>query len=338
MINQIYNEDCQEGIKRIPDGSVKCILTDPPYLYLKGQKLEREFDEMNLFREWRRILSDDGFIVLFGRGSSFYRWNYQLDQLGFVFKEEIVWDKGNCSSPLLPISRLHETISVFTKKNGTINKVKVPYMEMKEHDIDSIIGDIKRMRSILSNTKSLNAVLTYLEDNKIDEGEYNSDAITTHSDNRSKPLTSPDRAMAVMRSIKDGMNEKTIIRSDIEQAGRNFGVSAGKGKDLDRCCNVINSITQGMNEKSIIKNTIERYTSIHPTQKPVRLIERLLALTTKEGDTVCDFFTGSGAIPIACINTSRNWMAWEIDKEYYEGARARIDNSINNRDTQTSLF
>lgn len=35
-LNKIYNEDCLRGMKRIPDNSVDCILTDPPYLYLKN--------------------------------------------------------------------------------------------------------------------------------------------------------------------------------------------------------------------------------------------------------------------------------------------------------------
>ena len=54
-LDKIYNEDCQEGIKRIPDASIDCILTDPPYLYLKGQKLERKFDEQTLFSGFKRI-------------------------------------------------------------------------------------------------------------------------------------------------------------------------------------------------------------------------------------------------------------------------------------------
>ena len=36
-LNSIYNEDCIEGMKRIPDNSVDCILTGPPYLYLKNR-------------------------------------------------------------------------------------------------------------------------------------------------------------------------------------------------------------------------------------------------------------------------------------------------------------
>ena len=48
-LNRIYNEDCLEGMKRIPSGSVDLVLTDPPYLYLKGQKLDRPFDEEAFF-------------------------------------------------------------------------------------------------------------------------------------------------------------------------------------------------------------------------------------------------------------------------------------------------
>ncbi|WP_418988191.1 DNA methyltransferase [Bacteroides heparinolyticus] len=104
-------------MKRIPDASVDCILTDPPYLYLK-HKLDRPFDERRLFGEFKRVLKPKGFVVLFGRGTSFYRWNTELSNLGFDFKEEIVWDKSFTSSPLLSLSRVHETISVHTLRGG----------------------------------------------------------------------------------------------------------------------------------------------------------------------------------------------------------------------------
>lgn len=55
----LYNEDCIEGLKRIPDGSVDVVLTDPPYLYLKNQKLERQFDEQAFFGHVKRILKKD---------------------------------------------------------------------------------------------------------------------------------------------------------------------------------------------------------------------------------------------------------------------------------------
>ena len=83
IINCIFNENCETGLAKIPDNSVNCILTDPPYLYLKNQKLDTPFDEDLVFAEFKRILKRDGFIVLFGRGmlyaiapeSSGSRWN-----------------------------------------------------------------------------------------------------------------------------------------------------------------------------------------------------------------------------------------------------------------------
>lgn len=312
------------GIKRIPDNSVDCILTDPPYLYLKNQKLDRPFDEQALFSEFKRVLKPTGFVVMFGRGTSFYRWNTILAELGFEFKEEIVWDKSYTSSPLMPLSRVHETIVIYTKNGGFINKVKVPYLEMKGHDIDGICQDIKRMRSILNNTTSLNNVLAYLEDNK----KYlDKDVVDKYNVSRQPGVKQIDRAAAVVSSIENGMNEKSIIRSDRydnDKFCKTGVIAANQPKTGDRCCNAINSITQGMNEKSIIREPGNRYKAIHPTQKPVRLLERLLALTTQPGDVVLDPFSGSCSTAVACINTERKFIGFEIDSEYYEAGIKRL--------------
>lgn len=318
-----YHSDGVAGLAGIKSNSVKCVLTDPPYLYLKGQKLEREFDEWLYFSKVRRVLTDEGFIVLFGRGTSFYRWNTILEQLGFQFKEEFVWDKGYISSPLMAISRVHETISIFTKKNGVINKVKVPYIEMKQHDIESIVTDIKRLKTTFNNTNSLNAVLEYLENNRqvnTTERKHNHSTSVQPSD-----LKNEDRTAAVMRGIKEGMNEKTIIRTDKKPMLTAKGVSVRKGLvEGDRCVNVINSMTQGMNEKSIIEENRDHYETIHPTQKPVPLLKRLLALTTNKGDLVVDNFAGSCSTGIAASQMERNFIGWEIDKEYFDKAVERI--------------
>lgn len=164
-INVAYNEDCTIGLNRIDDNSVDVVCMDPPYLYLKNQKLDVPFDEEKLFNHVKRILKPSGFVVMFGRGESFYRRNTRLSCLGFTFKEEVIWDKRYSSSPLMNISRVHETISIFAKKNGKINKVKVPYLEMKKYDIDSIFQDIKRLKSILTNSKSLDAVNNFIKNN-----------------------------------------------------------------------------------------------------------------------------------------------------------------------------
>ena len=65
---------------------------------------------------------------------------------------------------------------------------------------------------------------------------------------------------------------------------------------------------------------------IHPTQKPVKLYEWLLMNYAKEGDTILDTHLGSGSIAIACHNLAFDLTGYEIDKEYYEAAKKRIDN------------
>ena len=304
---------------------------------------------------------------MFGRGTSFYRWNTILDGLGFVFKEEVIWDKSYVSSPLMTMSRIHETISILTKKEGVINKVKIPYLEMKRHDIDSIVTDIKRMKSALKNTKSLNAVLEFLENNKVPTDKDN--VISTSI---SSVIKTQDRCASVMAGIQNGLNEKSIIRTDRYNCGTftKYNTIATQDKQTgDRCVNVMQSIQFGLNEKSIIRNDVDEwkegsvthngitkadrsvsviqgmeyglnektiikqardhYKTIHPTQKPVRLLERLLALVIpkdkpREEVVVADFFAGSMSCMEAVHNMGMKGISTEINQEYFEKGKQRI--------------
>ncbi|ADX66989.1 Modification methylase RsrI [Weeksella virosa] len=325
---KLYNCDNAELMAKLPSESIDVICTDPPYLYLKNQKLERVFDEQKFFSECKRLLTKKGFIVLFGRGESFYRWNTILADLGFTFKEEIIWNKSHCTSPLMRLSRVHETISIFTKGKGTINKVKVPYLEMKSHDLDSIITDIKRLKTTFKNTKSLDAVLEFLENNNRDT----SDNWDANNISISSNITKENRCVSVMRSVNDGLNEKSIIRTDLTvKTQKHLITESDKVKDYDRCVNVTQSICFGLNEKSIIKQVRDHYSAIHPTQKPVRLLERLLALVIpqnkdKEDIVVLDPFGGSFSTMEAVYNMGMKGISCEIDEEYFENGKNRIEN------------
>ena len=64
---------------------------------------------------------------------------------------------------------------------------------------------------------------------------------------------------------------------------------------------------------------------LHPTQKPVALMEYLIKTYTNEGETVLDFTMGSGTTGVACVNTGRNFIGIELDAGYFEIARERIE-------------
>lgn len=64
--------------------------------------------------------------------------------------------------------------------------------------------------------------------------------------------------------------------------------------------------------------------NLHPTQKPVALLEYLIKTYTNEGETVLDNCMGSGSTGVACLNTNRNFIGIELDKNYFEIAKERL--------------
>jgi len=67
---------------------------------------------------------------------------------------------------------------------------------------------------------------------------------------------------------------------------------------------------------------------LHPTQKPVALMEYLIRTYTNPGETVLDFVMGSGTTGVACVNTGRKFIGIELDKNYYEIACKRINDAL----------
>ena len=286
---QLYNADNLEVMATLPDESIDVICIDPPYLYLKKQKLERPFDEQKFFAECKRLLTKKGFIVMFGRGTSFYRWNTILDGLGFVFKEEVIWDKRRSTTPTLAVGRKHETISIFTKK-GTLNRCKIPYIEKKKHNIDSLVSDIKAIKSAIKNSGKLDNILKYLA----------GDTSVLHTKNSKKYKWETS-----IKANSLGENDRIIAR--------------------------VKAIVEGVNEESVMIEGLDAYrSSIHPTQKPIRLLERLLALVIPKDKprnevVVADFFAGSMSCMEAVHNMGMRGIATEIDEEYFKKGKQRID-------------
>jgi site-specific DNA-methyltransferase (adenine-specific) len=67
---------------------------------------------------------------------------------------------------------------------------------------------------------------------------------------------------------------------------------------------------------------------VHPTQKPVALMEYLIKTYTHEGETVLDFTMGSGTTGLACLNTNRSFIGIEKEEKYFNIAVERINNNV----------
>jgi len=100
----------------------------------------------------------------------------------------------------------------------------------------------------------------------------------------------------------------------------------GKGGNLGHCASeaVRNSYTQ---TKTGYPRSIQKFgrdRGLHPTQKPVALMEYLIKTYTNEGETVLDFTMGSGSTGVACRNTNRKFIGIELDSDYFRIALERI--------------
>lgn len=285
---KIYHCDCIEFMQDMVNQGKKvdCIITDPPYLYL-DHKLDRQFNE-ELFFELAGKITDK--LVFFGRGDSFYKWNLLAKEQGFKFKEEIIWNKRQITSPFLKLARIHETISVRMKDGYIINKVKIDALRkyFNEDDFYFLLNELKKL---FSSVKNSDTIKNYLEKGiRILELHKNKHSITTN-----KILKKVDRNIGTIDKYKEG----TIL-------------------------------------SSIITEKKEHYTMEHPTQKPIKLLEKLVLLATNENETILDPFMGSGSTGVACMLKKRNFIGCEIDKEYFEIAESRIKSA--NDTLRQSLF
>lgn len=82
------------------------------------------------------------------------------------------------------------------------------------------------------------------------------------------------------------------------------------------------------------KNINKPRENAHPTQKPVDLIEYLIRTYSVKGDCILDPFAGSGTTAVACVNSDRDFLGWELDQTYFERAQKRIEGAkINKAET-----
>lgn len=253
-LNKIYHEDCLEGMKRIPDASIDCIICDLPYGVLNKGNESAQWDNIIpfdlLWKEYERVIKENGAIILFAQGmftadlmiSNRKLWRYNL-----------IWQKGGRCS-------------------GFLNAKKMP---LREHE------------DILVFYKTM-------------------------------PVYNPQ-----MTKCEPHQRNHSRGKMNKEQTNRCYG-NFGKPEDV---------ITDLKYPKSIL-NFNRPHPQIHPTQKPVMLVSWLINTYTTEGDTVLDNCMGSGTTAIAAIRTKRNYIGFEIEKEYFDLANKRIKEE----QMQLSLF
>lgn len=123
----------------------------------------------------------------------------------------------------------------------------------------------------------------------------------------------------------------------------------GVGKscyNYDHYCGKSNHLKLGKRPKKYDVNWVQpsdvlefnvvpnRNNKLHPTQKPIKLLEYLIKTYSNKGDTILDNCMGSGSTGVACVNTNRDFIGIELNEEYFEISEKRINDAILNKESK----
>ena len=304
MVNfKLYNDDCRNILKNIPDNSIDLIVTDPPYfidgmgdewndtsLIQKSQKagvigglpVDMKFDREQgnrlqkfmepIAEEYFRILKPGAFCIVFSQARLYHRMAITLDEAGFEIRDMLGW-----------------------KYEGQAKAFSQDHFIKKRKDL----SELEKSRII----KELNGWKTP----------------------QLKPQIEP---MTLAQKPKEG----TFVDNWLKY---NVGL-------LNTTQSLDGMFPGNIMEISKRERSIEEDFKIeHLTVKPVKLIEHIINLFTKEGQTVLDSFAGSGSHGVAAIKCNRNFIGIEIEQKYYEICMKRLlkacnENSIDKSNTQNS--
>ncbi len=129
--------------------------------------------------------------------------------------------------------------------------------------------------------------------------------------------------ICIFSKVKHVYNPIMTDRDEIKRS-KNYGTGltmGGNGKKEEK----IYQYTQRYPKSIINISNANQKGKLHPTQKPVPLLEYLIKTYTNEGETVLDNCMGSGSTGIACLNTGRQFTGIELDEKYFEMAKNRIE-------------
>lgn len=257
---QLFNGDCLQIMKDIPDGSIDAVICDPPY-GTTACKWDTIIPFVPMWEQLKRITKKNRAIVLFGSQpftSALVMSNPKM------FKYEWVWEKDN----------------------GT-NFASVKYQPFRVSENICVFGDFP-ITYTPKETKCFNPQMS--------EGKpYNC-----------KSGNQKDNSAVIREGSRENMSGYTTINNG------------------DRY------------PRNVIKFNRDK-SKIHPTQKPVALMEYLIKTYTNKGEIVLDFTMGSGTTGVACKKLGRRFIGIELDKGYCEIAQERIKNTVINleRESQT---
>ena len=318
----LYNGDCLIESDKIESGSVDLILTDLPYGTVKNAKFydycggvqwDVIIDTKKIMQLSNRILRRNGKMVLFAQQPfSNELMNNALPNLPYSYT--MIWKKDNFANSLIakkaPVN-YYEDILVFSKAHPKHDfEGAHPLREYFKQIREYIKATTKEIDNTLGNVMSSHYFTNGAQFSIPAERDYNKLVQAYRIDRMEgfKPL--------VEVKAVDTEYRQNLIKKMTEQYPSTF------------------NLWEGNKYKSNILEYKKDYDGLHPTQKPVSLLEDLVKTFSNEGDLVVDLTMGSGSTGVACKNTNRSFIGIEMSEQYFKIAEKRIYEAV----TQLKLF
>jgi len=146
----------------------------------------------------------------------------------------------------------------------------------------------------------------------------------------------PMRQVEVISVFADGKTIYNAQKTQRDKPIKGGGMTKGETTNNQKLRALKKTYTDKNPTTLLVFDKI-RKGSLHPTQKPVVLLEYLIKTYTNEGETVLDNCMGSGSTGVACVNTNRNFIGIELDADYFKIAEKRIADA-QNKTEQISLI
>ena len=303
-IDNIYNMDCLEGMKQIPDGTIDAVICDLPYGTMKkgGHKVSdgHEWDETipsdKLFEQYERVLRRGGTIVLFSQ-EPYTSHLRTFPARNITFCYPMIWKKdgtGNFMIANVKPMNYFEDINVFRKQVQLVGNH--PLREYFRQLLISLAIPKTNITKRLG-TRAQHCFNVYGNQFALCTAETYDALISEYHINKIEGYRPYDELKAIDKEFKDGYQDPDPPTFNLPEGAASMSNIFEFSRDND---------------------------SFHPTQKPVALIRRLVLTYTNEGDTVLDNCMGSGTTAIACIKERRHFIGFELSKEYFDKAVRRI--------------
>jgi len=326
--NKVYNMDCLEGMKQLKSDSVDLVVIDPPYNIGidKWDKIDNYIIFMErVIDEIRRVIKSTGSLYIWNSAKYVAEIKCLCSKKKFLLNSWIVWNKkSKQQNSTRSYADITEHCLFFTLIDSTgLSLVTTP----------SIYPIRKYIRQEIIRAKGK---IILNEINKVLGTATNGGGVASAclSLNKTCPAMVTEEHYLILRKWLNGSSEKEYeflkkeyesLRKEYESLRYTFNyIDIGKKRNPKDKRTFTKEVTNPINVWEH-QNTNELNKISHTTPKPLSLIKKIIKVSSNKNQLVLDCFMGSGTTAVACKQLNRNFIGFEISKEYCEIANKRLE-------------